>query len=132
MSISLWKSKYWSNISNIYLIFIVLIYRQWNISYLFMDLENNGLLIFWNFIEFCLNKIPEKYSGTESNIQNRDFLQKYLAALTINYFHKMLHYRNLTGSLISLSKSKLKCRLLYKKVFEDGKIARYSFSLYYS
>ena len=26
------------------------------------------------------NKIPEKYSGAESNIQNRDFLQKYLAS----------------------------------------------------
>ena len=43
--------------------------------YLFINLANNGFIIFWNFIEFCLNKIPEKYSGTESNIHDRYLLQ---------------------------------------------------------
>ena len=74
-------------------------FRLWIICYLFVNLANNGLLIFWNSIEFCFNKIPEKYSGTESNMYDRDFLQKYLAALTVNHFHKVLHHRHWTGSL---------------------------------
>ena len=45
----------------------------------FIKLANNGLLIFLNFVEFCFNKIPEKCSGTESNMHDRDFLQKILA-----------------------------------------------------
>ena len=105
-------------------------FRQWNICYLFINLANNGLLIFWNFIEFGFDEIPEKYSGTEQNIHDRDFLQKYSAALTVNYFQKMLHHRHLTGFLMLLSESKLKCCCAK---FEEGKIVSYSFhSLYYS
>ena len=90
----------------IFIWYLLCSFRQWNICYLFINLANNGLLIFWNFIEFCFNKIPEKYSGTESNIHDRDFLQKYL---TVNHFHRMFHQRHFTGSLIRLSESKLKC-----------------------
>ena len=92
--------------------------------YLLINLANNGLLIFWNFVELCFNKIPEKSSGTEPNIHDRDFLQKYLTVLTVNHFHKMLHHWHLNGSLIRLSESKLKC--CFAK-FEDSKIASYSF-----
>ena len=114
----------------IFIWYLLCSFRQWNICYLFINLANNGLLIFWNFIAFCFNKISEKYSGIHSNIHDRDFLQKYLAALTVKHFHKMLHHRHLTGSLIRLSESKLKC---CSAKFEDGKIASYSFhSLHYS
>ena len=41
---------------------LLYLFRQWNICYLFIKLANNGLLIFLNFIQFCFNKIPEKYS----------------------------------------------------------------------
>ena len=103
---------------------------QWNICYLFISLANNGLLIFSNFIEFCFSKTSDKYSGTESSIHNQGFLQKYLAALTVNHFYEILRHRQLTGSLIRLSQSKLKC---CSAKFEDCKIASYSFySLYYS
>ena len=50
-------------------------------------------------------------------MHDRDFLQKYMAALTVNHFHKMLY---LTGSLMRLSESKLKC---FPAKFEDSKIA---------
>ena len=80
-------------------------------------------LMFWNFIEFYFNEIPEKYSGTESNIHDREFLQKYLAALTINHFQKILHHRHMTGSLIRLFESKLKCCSAKYEKYEDGKIA---------
>ena len=80
----------------------------------------------WNFIEFWFNKIPEKYSGTELNIHSWNFLQKYLAALTVNQFHKILHHRRLTGSLTRLSENKLKC-------CSEKVKASYSFhSIYYS
>ena len=69
-------------------------FRQWNMCHLFINIANNGLLIFWNFMEFCFDKIPETCSGTESNIHNRDFLQKDLAALSVNHFHKILHQRD--------------------------------------
>ena len=99
--------------------------------YVTCSLANNGSLIFWNFIEFWFNKIPEKYLGAdESNIHNRNFLQNYLAALTVTHFRKILHHRQLTGTLTRLSESKLKC---FSEKFEGGKIASSSFrSLYYS
>ena len=107
----------------IFIWYLLCSFRQRNICYLFSNLANNGL-IFWNFIEFCFNKIPEKYSGTDSNIHDRVFLQKYVEGLTVNHFHKMDHRRHLTGSLIRLSESKLKS---CSENFEDRKIASYSF-----
>ena len=86
----------------IFIWYLLCSFRQWNTCYLFINLANNGLLILWNFIEFCFSKIPEKYSGTESKIHDRDFRQKYLVALTVNHFHQMVHDRHLTGSLICL------------------------------
>ena len=65
--------------------------RQWSICYLFINLANNRLLIFWSLIKFYYNKILELWkvhSGTESNIHKRDFLQEYLATLTVNYFRQ--------------------------------------------
>ena len=122
-----------ANINQTFQIFIWYLlcsFRQWNICYLFINLANNGLLIFWNFIEFCFNKTPEKYSGNESNIQDRCSAIRFSSFNRFNNFHKMLHHRHLTGSLIRLSESKLKC---CSAKFEDGKIASYSFhSLHYS
>ena len=110
----------------IFIWYLLCSFRQWNICYLFINLANNGLLIFWNFIEFWFNKIREKYSGTELNIHSWNFLQKYLAALTVNQFHKILHHRRLTGSLTRLSENKLKC-------CSEKVKASYSFhAIYYS
>ena len=111
------------NIGQIFQIFIWYLlcsFRQWNICYLFINLANNGLLIFWNFIKFCFSKIPEKYSGTESNIHDIDFLKKDLAALTVNHFHKMLHGRYFTWFLIRLPESKTNC---CPPTLENSKIA---------
>ena len=124
----------------IFIWYLLCSFRQWNICYLFINLANNGSLIFWNLVfgfnlnlvktEFGFNKVPDKYSGTKSNIRDADFPQKYLAALIVNHFHKMLYHRHLTGPLIRLSERKLKC---CSARFVDGKKASYSFhSLYYS
>ena len=107
-------------------------FRQWNICYLFINLANNGLLIFWNFTEFCLNKIPEKYSENVLNIMKEIFCKNIynLAALTGNHFHKMSHHRYLTGCLIRPCESKLKC---CSAKLEGSIISSYSLhTLYYS
>ena len=65
----LWRGKSFTTLG----IFIV----KWISS------NNSNAVTFWNFIEFCFHKIPGTYSGTETNIHDWEFLQKYLAALLI-------------------------------------------------